>query len=129
MESNPFPDLHGNFEVADLAEGQLDDAGSVQSAIAEQQLRNTHWRLSFNRVQYGSLHGEPVCLVVVEGRFHAEESKRHRFTWVRISAEFHGEQSPVEVLKLAPERAHGIHVPEERTSQWAIRLFDTYSKR
>ena len=122
METNPFPDLDGSFEVVDPAEGQLDDDNSVQAAIAEQQLRNTHWRLCFKRVQYGSLHGETVCLIVVEGKFHAEESRRHRFTWVRISAEFKGEQSLVEVMKLAPERAYGIHVPEERTSQWSLRL-------
>jgi hypothetical protein len=124
MEANPFPDLDGSFEVAELAEGQLDDVGSIQTDIAEHQLRSMHWRLSFKRVQYGLLHREPVCLVVFEGKFHAEERKRHRFTWARISVEFKGEQSPVEVLKLAPERAHGIHVPEERKSQWALRLVD-----
>ena len=128
MEENPFPDLVGSFDVAELVEGQLDVVDPVQSSIAEKQLRNTYWRLSFRRVQYGSFYGEPVCLVVVEGKFHAEESKRHRFTWVRISAEFKGDQHPVEVLNLAPERAHGMYVPEERMSHWAMRLYYKFSQ-
>lgn len=122
MDANPFADLDGDFEVAELGEGQLDDAGSIQTDISEHQLRSMHWRLSFKRVQYGLLYHEPVCLVIFEAKFHAEERKRHRFTWARISVDFEGEQSPVEVLKLAPERAYGIHVPEERVSQWTLRL-------
>lgn len=120
MSGNQFLDLEGDFEVVDEVQGQL-DAGSIQAAIAEQQLRRTHWRLSFQHVQYGVYYDEPVCLLVIEGRFHSEDRKRHRFTWLRVSAEFDGSGEAVEIEKFCPERAYGISVPEDRTSSWAIR--------
>jgi hypothetical protein len=60
--------------------------------------------------------------VVIDGKFYAEDPKRRRFTWLRISVEFAGSGELVEVKRYSPERAYGISVPEQRTSSWALRL-------
>jgi hypothetical protein len=124
MSTQLFPDLEGDFDLASESIGGQLDAGSIQGAIAEQQSRRNHWRLRWQHVQYGVFQGEPVCLMVIDGRFHAEDPKRHRFTWLRISVEFAGSGlvgEPFEVKRYSPERAYGISVAEQRASSWALR--------
>ena len=122
METSPFPDLEGYFEPLEALEGHLSEPQLVPKAIAEQQLRKTYWRVSFQRVQFGNFQGHPACLLVVETKFAPEDRRRHRFTKAQISMEFIGEQrDDVEVQAFAPEWAKGITVPEEHTSGWAIR--------
>lgn len=124
MESSSFPDLEGGFELVDLIDGQLNNGDSIARLNAQEELHRTSWRLTFHRVQYGTFGGTPACLLVVEGNFHAEESRRHRFTWVRVKVDLSQTGDPVEVLKMAPRQAYGIRIPEERTSNWALRWVD-----
>lgn len=121
MESSSFPELGGGFELVDVFDGQLDDGDSIARLIAQEELHRTNWRLTFCRVQYGTFGGTPACLLVVEGKFHAEESRRHRFTWVRIKVDLSQTGDPVEVLKIAPQQAYGIKISEQRTSNWSLR--------
>lgn len=122
MDSTAFSDLEGSFEPVDIPTGQLSQPDFAQKTIAEQGLRKTYWRITFRRVQYGFYQGSPVCLVVVDGKFHPEDRQRHRFSWARIGIKFSSNKDPVEVLKVVPERAYGITVPEKRNSSWALRL-------
>lgn len=122
MDRPSLPDLEGYFEPAEARGVHLNEPQPVQEAIAEQQLRKTYWRLSFERVQFGRYQGKPACLLVVEARFAPEDRKRHRFTKVRIGLEFEGEEKgDIEVQRFAPEWARGVTVPEIHTSNWAIR--------
>ena len=122
MDRPSLPDLEGYFEPVEARGAHLNEPQPVESAIAEQQLRKTYWRLSFQRVQFGRYGGKPACLLVVEARFAPEDRKRHRFTKVRIGLEFEGEEkSDVQVQQFAPEWARGVTVPEIHTANWAIR--------
>lgn len=123
MTESGFADLEGNFELVDAPAGQLAD---IPAAIAQEQLRRTYWRLAFHRVQYGTFRDQHVCILVVEGAFHAEDSKRHRFTWIRLKVGFKGATNPIEVLGIAPHQAVGISVPEQRASNWTLRLVDAF---
>ena len=123
-----FPVLEGSFEPVELVtpRDQLTthQPGELPRALAEEQLRKTYWRVIFRRVQYGTYNDKSACLLVIETKFHPGDRKRHRFTSASISVELGsdgGEEEHVEVLKLAPERAYGITVPEHHSSNWAIR--------
>ena len=124
METTAFADLSGTFSPIITRDGHLDEY-QLTEAIAEQQLRKTYWRVTFRRVQYGTYQGSPACLIVVDGKFAPEDRRRHRFTWARIKVQLlsdGGGNSSVQVLKLAPERAYGVTIPEVHTSNWALRL-------
>ena len=126
MDKASFPGLEGYFEPAESPSFHLNEPQPVQEAIVEQQLRKTYWRLSFDRVQFGTYKGKPACLLVIEARFAPEDRKRHRFTKVRIGLEFEGgddekKKGDVEVQRIAPEWARGVTVPEMHTSNWAIK--------
>ena len=122
MDRPSLPDLEGYFEPEGAPGVHLNEPQPVQGTIAEQELRKTYWRLSFERVQFGRYKEKPACLLVVEARFAPEDRKRHRFTKVRIGLEFEGEEkSDIKVQQFAPEWARGVTVPEMHTSNWAIR--------
>ena len=120
MNQTNFAELEGNFELIDGNTGQLDDI--ISPAIAQEELRRTYWKLGFRRVQYGTHGDQQACLLVVEGNFHAEDSRRHRFTWIRLSVRFKGAASPIEVLEIAPHQAFGISIPEQPASNWTLRF-------
>ena len=122
MAEIDFTDLEGNFELVDAPAGQLDDI--ISPAIAQDELRRTHWKLAFRRVQYGTFRGQHACLLVIDGNFHAEDSGRHRFTWIRLKIGFKGSANPIEVLEIAPHQALGISVPEQRASNWTLRFVE-----
>ena len=127
MGESPFPDLEGYFEPIEASEDHLSEPHPIQEAIAEQQLRKTYWRISFKRVQFGTYHGDPACLLVVEGKFAPEDRQRHRFIRVQISMEFLGEKKDeVKVKSFAPEWARGLTVPEVHTSNWAVKYDTTF---
>ena len=118
MTECKIPDLEAHFELVDAPAGQLDDA--ISPAIAQEELHRTYWNLTFHRVQYGTFRDQHACVLVVEGKLHAEDSRRHRFTWYRLKIGFKGAASPIEVLGIAPHLALGISVPEQRASNWAL---------
>lgn len=127
MDKSSLPDLEGYFEPVETEGRHLSGPQQVPEEIAEQQLRKTYWRLSFERVQFGryldQYAGElPACLIVVEARFAPEDQERHRFTKVNIGLSFEGEdKGDIKVQRFAPEYARGVTVPGVRTSNWAIR--------
>ena len=118
---DPFLDLEGEFEEVVPEDDTLSRDDQIQEAIGEQSLRKSYWRISFRRVQYGTYHNEPACLIVVDGRFHAEDRKRHRFIWAKITIDFQDKEKSVEVQETVPEEAYGITVPEYHSSSWSIR--------
>lgn len=122
MDKPSLPDIEGYFEPVETQGAHLSEPQPVQEAIAQQQLRKTYWKLSFQRVQFGRYKGKPACLLVMEARFAPEDRKRHRFTKVRIGLEFEGdEKGDIQVQQFAPEWARGVTVPEIHTANWAIR--------
>ena len=122
MDTSTLPDLEGYFEPITTQGAHLSEPQSVPEAIAEQQLRRTYWKVSFERVQFGRYLDIPACLLVVEARFAPEDRKRHRFTKARVGLEFEGEEKgDIEVQGFAPEVARGVIVPEVHTSAWAVK--------
>lgn len=117
MDHDVFPTLEGEFVDVDGSPAQLN--GNITSAIAHERLSGAYWKLKFNHVQYGTFKGEPACVIVVEGDFHAED-RRHRFSWIRLSVKFEGAISPVEVVSIAPREAYGISIQETRASNWSL---------
>ena len=119
--NDPFLDLEGEFEEVVLPGDTLSPDDQIQEAIGEQSLRKSYWRISFRRVQYGTYNNEPACLIVVDARFHAEDRKRHRFTWAKIAIDFRSNEDSVEIQKIVPDEANGVTVPEYHSSSWSIR--------
>ena len=127
MDKSSLPDLEGYFEPIETEGGHLSGPQLVPEEIAQQELRKTYWRLSFERVQFGRYFDQhagplPACLIAVEARFAPEDQERHRFTKVKIGLSFEGEdKGDIKVQRFAPEYARGVTVPGIRTSNWAIR--------
>ena len=86
-----FPILEGTFEPAELETPRTqlttNHPGELRRALAEEQLCKTYWRVTFQRVQYGTCNDKPACLLVIESKFHPGDRKRHRFTSASISVE------------------------------------------